>query len=47
MTTGLQFTYLYHDNDIMELRVTVSNGRFSGSANVYIATGDTSVIVET
>jgi len=47
MTTGLQFTYLYHDDDIVELGVTVSNGRFSGSTDVYIATDGTAEIVET
>jgi len=47
MTTGLQFTYLYHDNDLVELRVTVNNGRFSGSANLYIAVAETSAIIET
>jgi hypothetical protein len=36
---GLQFCYLYHDIDVIELRISVGNGRFSGSADVYVATG--------
>jgi hypothetical protein len=39
VTTGIQLTYLYHDADIVELRITINNGRFSGSPDVYVATG--------
>lgn len=39
MINGLQFCYLYHDYDIIEVRIAVGNGRFCGTTNVYVATG--------
>ena len=36
MNMGLRVTYLYHDVDIIEVRVAVENARFRGSANVYV-----------
>ena len=39
MINGLQFCYLYHDYDVIEVRITIGNGRFFGSANVYVQTG--------
>lgn len=39
MINGLQFCYLYHDIDVIELRISVGNGRFSGSADMYVPTG--------
>jgi hypothetical protein len=38
MIAGLQFTYLYHDFDIIEVRIFAQNGRFRGSADVYVGT---------
>jgi hypothetical protein len=38
MTVGLKVTYLYHDVDIIEVRVTAENGRFRGSTDVYVVT---------
>lgn len=46
MRTGLQIIYLYHDADIVELEVGISNGRFSGSANLYVATGELAEIAD-
>ena len=38
MNVGLKVTYLYHDVDIIEVRFTAENGRFRGSADVYVGT---------
>jgi hypothetical protein len=40
MRNGLQILYRYHDADIVEVEITVGNGRFSGSANVYLSPGE-------
>jgi hypothetical protein len=37
---ALQFNYLYHDVDVIELRVTVENACFRGSADVYVGTDE-------
>ena len=37
--TGLRFTYLYHDSDIIELRIVAYNGMFGGTTNVYVGVG--------
>jgi hypothetical protein len=36
MSTGLKVAYLWHDNDVIEVRVTAENPRFRGTANVYV-----------
>jgi hypothetical protein len=36
MNTGLTFAYLWHDNDVIELRVTAENAEFRGTADVYV-----------
>ena len=38
MSTGLKVTYLWHDNDVIEIRVTVENARFRGTADTYVGT---------
>ncbi|WP_263357186.1 hypothetical protein [Acidicapsa ligni] len=38
MRPALQFTYLYHDFDLIEVRIEVENARFRGSADVYVDT---------
>jgi len=38
MRTGLKVTYLWHDNDVIEVRVTVENARFRGTADTYVGT---------
>jgi hypothetical protein len=38
MNEGLKVTYLYHDLDLIEVRVTARNERFQGSADVYVGT---------
>ncbi|WP_353070279.1 hypothetical protein RBB75_09375 [Tunturibacter empetritectus] len=37
--TGIKCTYLYHDNDVIELHITAGNKKFSGSADVYVGRG--------
>lgn len=38
MNVGLKVTYLYHDIDLVEVRITVENAAFRGSADVYLGT---------
>lgn len=38
MIAGLKIDYLWHDIDVIELRVTVENTRFRGSTEVYVST---------
>lgn len=40
MDRGFTVEYLYHDADIVELRVSAANGVFAGSAAVYVARGE-------
>jgi hypothetical protein len=40
MIAGLQFTYLYHDFDLIEVRIVAQNRRFGGTADVYEGTGE-------
>jgi hypothetical protein len=40
MIAGLQVIYLYHDFDMIEVRIIAQNGRFRGSADVYEGTGE-------
>jgi len=42
MPAGLHIKYLYHDNDIIEVEVFVGNGRFCGTARVYVGIGQLS-----
>jgi hypothetical protein len=35
---GLKVTYLYHDGDIIEVRIIAQNASFRGSADVSVAT---------
>jgi hypothetical protein len=42
METGLQFDVLYRDNDLVKVRVSACNGTFSGTADVYLGTGQLS-----
>jgi hypothetical protein len=39
ITAGIKCTYLYHDYDVIELRVAAGNGKFSGRADVYVGRG--------
>jgi hypothetical protein len=36
MKHSLRVQYLYHDNDILEIEVSASNGRFAGATALYI-----------
>jgi hypothetical protein len=38
MNAGLKVTYLYHDGDIIEVRIVAENVSFRGSADVYVVT---------
>jgi len=38
MNAGLKVTYLYHDLDLIEVRITAENTAFRGSADVYVGT---------
>jgi hypothetical protein len=39
MNVGLQLKYLWHDLDVLELEVSASTGKFSGTAETYISIG--------
>jgi hypothetical protein len=39
MNAGLKVAYLWHDNDVIEVRVTVENVEFRGTADVYVGVG--------
>jgi hypothetical protein len=36
MNVGLKVAYLWHDIDVLELRVTAENAEFRGTADVYV-----------
>jgi hypothetical protein len=38
MNLGLKVTYLWHDIDALEMRVTAENAEFRGTADVYVGT---------
>ena len=38
MNAGLKVTYLYHDGDIIEVRIVAENASFQDSAKVYVGT---------
>jgi hypothetical protein len=38
MIAGLKVSYLWHDWDVVEVRITVENADFRGTANVYVGT---------
>jgi hypothetical protein len=40
MNMGLKVTYLWHDIDVIELRVVAENADFRGSADVYVGTDE-------
>jgi hypothetical protein len=37
MTESVEFTFLWNDQHLMEVRISASNGRFSGTTNVYLS----------
>jgi hypothetical protein len=39
MNDGLKVAYLWHDNDVIEVRVTVENVKFRGTADAYVGAG--------
>jgi hypothetical protein len=38
MNIGLKVAYLYHDVDVIEVRVTAESANFRGTVNVYVGT---------
>jgi hypothetical protein len=38
MNPGLKVTYLYHDIDLIKIRIAAENASFRGSADVYVGT---------
>jgi hypothetical protein len=40
MSAGLRVSYLWHDNDVLEVRIAAENSEFRGSAAVYVGTGE-------
>jgi hypothetical protein len=38
MIAGLKAAYLWHDNDVIEIRITVENTRFRATTDVYVGT---------
>jgi hypothetical protein len=39
MKSGIEFKIVWFDQDVVELRVSASNGRFSGQVNLYLGRG--------
>jgi hypothetical protein len=42
METGLRIQFVWHDTDVLEVAISASNGRFSGTARAYINHDDPS-----
>ena len=40
MEVGIKFELIWHDNDVLNLRVSAWNGSFGGIAEIYEAIGD-------
>jgi hypothetical protein len=40
MTKGVQISYLWHDVDVIKIRVRIENDDFSGAADLYVGHGD-------
>jgi hypothetical protein len=38
MIEGLKVSYLWHDRDVIEVRITAENAEFRGTADVYVGT---------
>jgi hypothetical protein len=38
MNPGLKVAYLWHDSDVIKIRVTAENAKFRGTADVYVGT---------
>jgi hypothetical protein len=38
MPTALKIAYLWHDGDVVQVRITVENAEFRGTADVYVGT---------
>lgn len=47
MDKGIELRYRWHDNDVVDLRVTAWNGRFGGQANVYVGVGELAEVAST
>jgi hypothetical protein len=38
MIAGLKVAYLWHDNDVIEIQITIENTRFRATTEVYVGT---------
>jgi hypothetical protein len=47
MSVGLEVIYVYHDVDLVEVRISVENAEFRGSTNVYVSKGELLEVAET
>lgn len=47
MIAGLKVAYLWHDKDVIELRITAENTRFRATTDVYVGTDELSSAVAT
>lgn len=46
MKIALQLDYLWHDNDVLEIGVSASNGNFAGKTSTYISIDGLGIITE-
>jgi hypothetical protein len=42
MNAAFQFEYLWHDNDVLQVRISAWNGQFGGSSDVYVGLNELS-----
>jgi hypothetical protein len=46
LKSGIEFTVVWSDQDVIKFRVRCSNGRFSGDANIYFGHDDLPKMIE-
>jgi hypothetical protein len=46
LKSGIEFTVVWSDQDVIKFRVRCANGRFSGDANIYLGHDDLSKRIE-
>jgi hypothetical protein len=46
LKSGIEFTVVWSDQDVSNVHVRCSNGRFSGDANIYLSHNDLSEMAE-
>jgi hypothetical protein len=45
MEVGIEFQLIWHDNDVLNLRVSAWNGDFGGVAEIYEGVGDYTLLL--